>query len=58
MDLANFIKNISDDELFQALKRNGIHIGPVVKTTRSLYEKRLLNHLNIIHTGKRNNFYN
>ena len=53
MELANFIKIISDDELFQALKRNGIHVGPVVKSTRSLYERRLLNHLIISNTGKR-----
>jgi hypothetical protein len=42
----DLIKNVSNDELYKMLKLRRIHVGPVVKSTRSLYEKRLLNHLN------------
>jgi ABC-type ATPase involved in cell division len=43
--IEDMIKNLSDDDLYQALKKKGLHVGPVVQTTRLLYEKRLLRNI-------------
>jgi hypothetical protein len=41
----NNLNRLSDDELFQALKKCGLNAGPITGTTRTLYEKRLKNFL-------------
>ncbi|KAG8554416.1 hypothetical protein GDO81_003790 [Engystomops pustulosus] len=35
-------KNMTDDELIKTLRQYGINHGPIVGTTRTLYEKKLL----------------
>lgn len=39
------IGKLTDDELFKTLKELGLSVGPITSTTRSLYERRLKNHL-------------
>ena len=39
------VKQFSDDELFEELKRNGLNPGPVTQSTRSVYEKKLIKFL-------------
>lgn len=41
----NNIDKLSDEELFKALKDSGLNVGPITSTTRSLYERRLKNHI-------------
>lgn len=36
------VADLSDDELKQMLVKNGFEPGPIVKTTRKIYEKRLI----------------
>ena len=42
------IRELKDDELFAALKKNNLKFGPIVSSTRQLYEKILHQHLMII----------
>nr|XP_014339902.1 PREDICTED: emerin-like [Latimeria chalumnae] len=39
------LKNLSDHELLDLLKKYDIPHGPIVETTRQLYEKKLQNYL-------------
>lgn len=39
------ITSLSDEELFKTLKKCGLNVGPINKSTRSVYEKRLRNYL-------------
>ena len=39
------LSKLSNDELFKMLKKYGINAGPITTTTRSVYEKKLLNFL-------------
>jgi len=39
------IPKLSDDELFDALKKCSLTVGPITSTTRSIYEKRLIGHI-------------
>ena len=39
------IKKLSNFELYQVLKQHNLHVGPVEKSTRSLYENRLYKNL-------------
>jgi hypothetical protein len=41
------IKTISDDVLFNKLKYLGVNVGPIMPSTRHLYEKKLLNVLGL-----------
>lgn len=41
------ISSFTNEELFKYLKKCGINAGPITTTTRSVYEKKLRNHLNI-----------
>ncbi|XP_023213327.1 LEM protein 2-like [Centruroides sculpturatus] len=40
------IKQLSDEELYQKLKDLGGPVGPIVQSTRSVYERKLLQKLN------------
>ncbi|KAM4697125.1 emerin [Rhinophrynus dorsalis] len=37
-------KNMSDEELIAALRKRNLPYGPIVGTTRTLYEKKLFEH--------------
>lgn len=39
------LSKLSNEELFKMLKRSGINAGPITPTTRSVYEKKMRNHL-------------
>ena len=41
MNLEN-IARLTNEELFDALKRHGLSVGPITASTRSVYEKKLL----------------
>ena len=43
----NDIKQFTDDVLYQNLKNHRLDIGPVVESTRSIYEKRLFTKQNM-----------
>ncbi len=57
--IEDMVQNLSDDNLYQALKKKGLHVGPVVQTTRLLYEKRLLRHMLLTKSATENesNFF-
>ena len=38
------LSQLSNDELFKLLKKNGLNAGPITASTRSVYEKRLKNY--------------
>jgi len=40
------LSTLSNDELFKLCKSSGISAGPITQSTRSVYEKKLLRHLN------------
>ena len=40
------LNKLTNDELFSVMKKNGLNAGPVMQTTRFLYEKKLINFLN------------
>lgn len=39
------VEKLTDEELFKALKECGFNVGPITPTTKSLYQRRLKNHL-------------
>lgn len=43
--MSSSISSLKDDELFKAMKIEGLTCGPVTPTTRSIYEKRLIKHV-------------
>ena len=40
------LNKLTNDELFSVMKKNGLNVGPVMPSTRFLYEKKLINFLN------------
>ena len=40
------LNKLTNDELFSVMKKNGLNAGPVMPSTRFLYEKKLINFLN------------
>ncbi len=39
------VEKLSNEELYKVMKEQGLNVGPVTDTTRSLYVKKLLKHL-------------
>lgn len=39
------LSKLTNEELFKMLKKSGINAGPITPTTRSVYEKKMRNHL-------------
>jgi hypothetical protein len=45
MEYDQNIESLSDEQLYKKLKAYGVKVGPITKTTRALYERRLKKHL-------------
>ena len=39
------LSDLTNDDIFKLLKKLGVNAGPVEKTTRSIYEKKLISEL-------------
>ena len=48
------VSNLSDDQLFQQLKSFNVDIGPIVESTRALYQKKLASLIQASESGAQN----